>query len=49
MTEASVPMLVAHGVPEAQIFYEKFTITAGEDAQPTATFRDPARTGDRVA
>ena len=49
MIDASVPMLVAHGVPEARIFYEKFTITAGEEVQPSATFRDPARRGGWVA
>ena len=49
MTDASVPMLVAHGLPEARIFYEKFTITAGEVVPPTATFRAPARPGDWVA
>ncbi len=49
MIDASVPMLVAHGLSEARIFYEKFTITAGEVSQATATFDAPARSGDRVA
>ena len=31
MIDASIPMLVAHGMPEARIFYDKFTITAAED------------------
>jgi len=37
MIDASIPMLVAHGMPEARIFYDKFTITAPEDDH------DPAR------
>ena len=49
MIDASVPMLVGHGVLEARIFYEKFTLTAREKVQPTAAFRAPARPGGWVA
>jgi propane monooxygenase reductase subunit len=37
MIDASVPVLVAHGVPEAKIFYDKFTITASEEEQQQLT------------
>lgn len=33
MVEAAIPMLSAHGVPEARIFYDKFTVTASEEEQ----------------
>jgi len=33
MIDAAIPMLEAHGVPEAKIFYDKFTITASEEEQ----------------
>jgi propane monooxygenase reductase subunit len=36
MIDASIPMLVAHGVPEARIFYDKFTTTAAEDEHAAA-------------
>ena len=49
MIDASVPMLVEHGVLEARIFYEKFTLTAREKVRPTAAFRAPARPGGWVA
>lgn len=45
MIDAAVEMLVMHGVPEARIFYEKFTITAAEEAR----IGDPARPGGWVA
>jgi propane monooxygenase reductase component len=37
MIDASIPMLGAHGLPEARIFYDKFTITASEEEQHHAT------------
>jgi propane monooxygenase reductase subunit len=49
MIDASVPMLVAHGMPEARIFYEKFTVTAAEKPQPTALAGDAVRPGGRIA
>jgi propane monooxygenase reductase subunit len=33
MIDAAIPMLDAHGLPEAKIFYDKFTITATEEEQ----------------
>ena len=33
MIDAAIPMLGAHGMPEARIFYDKFTITAAEEEQ----------------
>jgi propane monooxygenase reductase subunit len=33
MIDASIPMLGAHGLPEAKIFFDKFTITASEEEQ----------------
>jgi propane monooxygenase reductase component len=33
MIDASIPVLGAHGLPEARIFYDKFTITASEEEQ----------------
>jgi propane monooxygenase reductase subunit len=33
MIDAAIPMLDAHGIPEAKIFYDKFTITAAEEEQ----------------
>jgi propane monooxygenase reductase subunit len=36
MIDASIPMLDAHGLPEARIFYDKFTITASEEEQEQA-------------
>jgi propane monooxygenase reductase subunit len=35
MIDAAIPMLAAHGVPEARIFYDKFTITAAEEEKDT--------------
>ncbi len=37
MIDASIPMLGAHGLPEAKIFFDKFTITASEEEQEHAT------------
>lgn len=37
MIDASIPVLGAHGLPEAKIFYDKFTITATEEEQEQAT------------
>lgn len=37
MIDAAIPMLGAHGLPEARIFYDKFTITASEEEQEHAT------------
>ena len=37
MIDASIPMLGAHGLPEARIFFDKFTITASEEEQEHAT------------
>jgi propane monooxygenase reductase component len=37
MIDACIPMLEAHGLPEAKIFYDKFTITASEEEQEHAT------------
>jgi propane monooxygenase reductase component len=31
MIDASIPMLGAHALLEARIFYDKFTVTASED------------------
>ena len=36
MIDASIPMLGAHGLPEAKIFFDKFTITASEEEQHQA-------------
>ncbi|MBV9197504.1 MAG: 2Fe-2S iron-sulfur cluster binding domain-containing protein [Solirubrobacterales bacterium] len=36
MIDASIPMLGAHGIPEARIFYDKFTVTASEEEQERA-------------
>jgi propane monooxygenase reductase subunit len=36
MIDAAIPMLGAHGIPEARIFYDKFTITASEEEQEHA-------------
>jgi propane monooxygenase reductase component len=36
MIDACIPMLGAHGLPEAKIFYDKFTITASEEEQEHA-------------
>ncbi|MBV8989030.1 MAG: 2Fe-2S iron-sulfur cluster binding domain-containing protein [Solirubrobacterales bacterium] len=36
MIDASIPVLGAHGIPEARIFYDKFTITASEEEQEHA-------------
>jgi propane monooxygenase reductase subunit len=36
MIDASIPMLGAHGLQEARIFYDKFTITASEEEQDHA-------------
>lgn len=36
MIDAAIPMLGAHGLPEARIFYDKFTITASEEEQEHA-------------
>lgn len=33
MIDACLPMLGAHGVPEARVFFDKFTITASEEEQ----------------
>jgi propane monooxygenase reductase component len=33
MIDASIPMLGAHGLPEAKVFFDKFTITASEEEQ----------------
>jgi len=33
MIDASIPVLGAHGLPEAKIFFDKFTITASEEEQ----------------
>jgi propane monooxygenase reductase subunit len=33
MIDAAIPMLGAHGLPEAKIFYDKFTVTASEEEQ----------------
>ena len=35
MIDAAIPTLEAHGIPEARIFYDKFTITATEEEQAT--------------
>jgi propane monooxygenase reductase subunit len=35
MIDAAIPMLAAHGVSEARIFYDKFTITAAEEEKDT--------------
>src|SRR5947209_10036335 len=37
MIDACLPMLGAHGLPEAKIFFDKFTITASEEEQEHAT------------
>jgi propane monooxygenase reductase subunit len=37
MIDASIPMLGAHGLPEARIFYDKFTTTAPEQDRAHAT------------
>jgi propane monooxygenase reductase subunit len=37
MIDASIPVLGAHGLPEAKIFFDKFTITASEEEQEHAT------------
>jgi propane monooxygenase reductase subunit len=37
MIDASIPVLGAHGLQEARIFYDKFTITATEEEQEQAT------------
>jgi propane monooxygenase reductase subunit len=37
MIDACIPMLGAHGLPEAKIFFDKFTITASEEEQEHAT------------
>ena len=37
MIDACLPMLGAHGLPEAKIFYDKFTVTASEEEQEHAT------------
>jgi propane monooxygenase reductase component len=37
MIDASIPVLGAHGLQEARIFYDKFTITATEEEQEKAT------------
>jgi propane monooxygenase reductase component len=37
MIDASIAMLGAHGLPEARIFFDKFTITATEEEQEHAT------------
>ncbi len=36
MIDAAIPVLGAHGLPEAKIFYDKFTITAPEEEQEQA-------------
>lgn len=36
MIDAAIPVLVAHGMPEARIFYDKFTVTAAEDEHGAA-------------
>jgi propane monooxygenase reductase component len=37
MIDACIPVLEAHGLSEAKIFYDKFTITASEEEQEHAT------------
>lgn len=36
MIDACIPMLGSHGLPEAKIFFDKFTITASEEEQHAA-------------
>jgi propane monooxygenase reductase subunit len=40
MIDASIPLLVAHGLPEARIFHERFTVTAREELRPCTLARD---------
>jgi propane monooxygenase reductase subunit len=37
MIDACIPLLGAHGLPEAKIFFDKFTITASEEEQERVT------------